>query len=844
MTEAAFKKNVEIWGTKQPHWARLLEKITCSVVFFTEDKRNLTAEVDGVQRFFYPQDRIYEAGRRPNTKTNHVLFLYGIGLGYHYEILRDWLHEDPKRRLIVFEDNLEVIHRFFETDLAAEFLQDRQTRLEFITWPLYTENPNIKELAVAYCFDGVEIVCLEFYNSIRADRFVSLKEYISSLLWSYKKNYIDIFTSSRFFYPNFFRNLELLPTAYLASSMKGKFSGIPAIICGAGPSLSKNAALLKTLSDRALIFGPGTSMNALNSLGIIPHFGVGIDPNEDQYTRILSNTAFEVPFFYRNRIYPEALELVQADRIYVSGAGFYTFPKWFEEQLGIETLDLDEGNNVINFSLSIAEMLGCNPIILVGVDLAYTDNQSYAADLKEHALSHQANYFVTKAQDEELIIQKDMYGKPIYTLWKWVQEANWIGSFAKKHSHIQLINATEGGIGFPDIPNATLAETASEFMKSNYDFRSKIHHVIQESGVPASLTLEKCFEVMNVLKDSLENCRRLYLELAKETSEKKIDCLRSQLEEEIAEKVCINQIKNVFTNYLKIKIKHGSIAELAQDEMEKEKCLFLENYIREALKAFPDHFSSVKKTGPIPVPCTGQCLYYANGALKVRLLPDGEQEYFYENGVLKTVLPKFLDGPVQMFYPDGSKKREVYFKEGKREGFDRFWSQTGQLLIEAEYKDDKPIHLAQAWYDNGQPKLRVIYNGEGHEQEAIEWDSFGAQKKPKGLDYFDQLIVATKSLAEAIDFCFLKIEEILNNMQIDASEFSDLKKDLALLKEANHKIQQTFSKESFKEPIWKSDLFQKQVHHQISGIIEKMVGEVNNIYQLIEKMVKERHGQF
>ena len=48
--------------------------------------------------------------------------------------------------------------------------------------------------------------------------------------------------------------------------------------------------------------------------------------------------------------------------------------------------DLEEGHNVVNFSLSIAKALGCNPIILAGVDLALTDEKAYPPGILPYPL--------------------------------------------------------------------------------------------------------------------------------------------------------------------------------------------------------------------------------------------------------------------------------------------------------------------------------------------------------------------------------------------------------------------------------------------------------------------------
>ena len=137
-------------------------------------------------------------------------------------------------------------------------------------------------------------------------------------------------------------------------------------------------------------------MNALNAKGVLPHFGVGIDPNFEQSTRIIMNKAFDTPFFYRSRIYFDVPKIVTGDLLYISGNAGYDVANYFDKEVGITATDLEEGCNVINFSLSIAEKMGCNPIILVGVDLAYSDNQSYAEGVTNHPIHAGKKLFRTK----------------------------------------------------------------------------------------------------------------------------------------------------------------------------------------------------------------------------------------------------------------------------------------------------------------------------------------------------------------------------------------------------------------------------------------------------------------
>src|SRR5690606_32776531 len=101
--------------------------------------------------------------------------------------------------------------------------------------------------------------------------------------------------------------------------------------------------------------------------------------NPAQYTRLSQNTGYEVPFFYRNRMYHDAFRVIHGSRLYITGSGGYDTAEYFEKKLGIKGgEEIDEGHNVVNFCVEVAHEMGCDPIIFVGMDLAFTGMDTYA----------------------------------------------------------------------------------------------------------------------------------------------------------------------------------------------------------------------------------------------------------------------------------------------------------------------------------------------------------------------------------------------------------------------------------------------------------------------------------
>jgi len=53
--------------------------------------------------------------------------------------------------------------------------------------------------------------------------------------------------------------------------------------------------------------------------------------------------------------------------------------------------------------------------------------------------------------------------------------------------------------------------------------------------------------------------------------------------------------------------------------------------------------------------------------------------------------------PIQHLYPSGGLKSLHFEVNGKKEGFWRIWSESGQLIFEAEYKNDLLHGLERSW---------------------------------------------------------------------------------------------------------------------------------------------------
>jgi hypothetical protein len=104
---------------------------------------------------------------------------------------------------------------------------------------------------------------------------------------------------------------------------------------------------------------------------------------------------------------------------------------------------------------------------------------------------------------------------------------------------------------------------------------------------------------------------------------------------------------------------------------------------------------------------------------------DGLQRWWNDNGQL------YLEGyfkngkkQIRMFYENGQLFSEEATQDGKEDGLQRWWNDNGQLQSECSYKYGKKDGWERSWYDNGQLQSEYNYK-EGDLISHKCWDEDG-----------------------------------------------------------------------------------------------------------------------
>ena len=236
-----------------------------------------------------------------------------------------------------------------------------------------------------------------------------------------------------------------------ASRLSGRYAGSPAVIVSAGPSLRKNKHLLTGLEDRAVVIAVQTTLQPLLEMGVRPHFVTSLD-----YHEICGRFFEKLPPDLTTELVAEPKA---ADVIFKLNPGPLTvlgnnFAQSLLRELDLPRPVLPAGATVAHLAFYLAEYLGCDPIIFVGQDLAFSDGLCYSPGTSyEDVWRPELSRFCTveMKQWEQIVRERpilrkvpDAQGNLLYTeerLFMYLQQFE--RDFGQSKSRI--IDATEGG---------------------------------------------------------------------------------------------------------------------------------------------------------------------------------------------------------------------------------------------------------------------------------------------------------------------------------------------------------------------------------------------------------------
>lgn len=411
------------------------------------------------------------AGTIDLEKTAAVVVM-GFGVGWHVRAMQERLKNTGI--VIVFEPDVRLLRAVLE-------------RIDHSGWLI-----NARVLtraddtgAIAAAVGGAEALLalgtrlIQHPPSIRplgdqADRFAaSFTTVMKAVRTSIVTTLMQVETTLR----NVLQNVDHYVTVPGVKGLAGRFRGRPAVVVAAGPSLERNLHHLSRpgVRDRVVIIAVQTVLKTMLSRGIRPHYVTALDYHEISrrfYEGLSEEDLKGITLVAEPKANPAILSAFRG-RIRCPADG--VLDTLLGPDLARDMGAMPPGATVAHLAYYLARHMGCDPVMLIGQDLGFTDGQYYAAGAAIHEVwSGELSEFNTLEMLEWQRIARmksllrrttDVLGRTIYTDEQMstylVQfERDFASDAALGHT---TIDATEGGVAKKHTIPMPLAEALAAF---------------------------------------------------------------------------------------------------------------------------------------------------------------------------------------------------------------------------------------------------------------------------------------------------------------------------------------------------------------------------------------------
>ncbi len=292
---------------------------------------------------------------------------------------------------------------------------------------------------------------------------------------------------------NTLRNVGHIVTGPDPARLRGQFSGVPAIVIGAGPSLDQTMEALRAVSGRALLVAADTAWRPLAAAGIHPHLVVATDPTEANGRHLRGAGGDDRTWLLaEGSVDPDALHALRGRVGVFRIAGHHPWP-WLQA-LGLNRDVVKAWGSVLTSAYDIAITAGCGPVIFAGADLSFTDRRPYCrgVSMEEDWARHVARGASLRRVWEDtvtarpLVSEPDVLGGETMTAPHLLEFRNWLVAQARTEPAGRVVNATGAGILMgPGIAQADLASALADAPEMDAALRETIARAFESpAGTP------------------------------------------------------------------------------------------------------------------------------------------------------------------------------------------------------------------------------------------------------------------------------------------------------------------------------------------------------------------------
>ncbi|MEW6233922.1 MAG: 6-hydroxymethylpterin diphosphokinase MptE-like protein [Candidatus Omnitrophota bacterium] len=474
---------------------------------------------DGKAEFWHSRyDPLREAERDISSIDHSSIYIplfAGCGLGYSLRLLWD-RHREEFFDLVLVERDAGILRLAMEVTRLDDILSDPRVYIH-IGEDLNAWGELVRKITPALVSGKLQAVVHPPSQKLYRAYYQNAFEILRQRMRLARAEFDLMIRSGATIQKNLWLNLPAAVHSFGLREAGNLLNKRPAIVVAAGPSLDKNAFLLRQAQSGFTIFCVDTAYRTLKNQGVDPDFVVSTDPTE------LNAKHFENVVPAPNTILafdPEVYFAIPArwpHRRMFLNLEKAAFTRWLEETAGPYGY-LPKGGSVGHTAFYLARELGADPIIFVGLDLAFdpeggTTHAAASALRREHGKIEegvlQADLgprFNARPLREEIVWVNGVRGKLVPTS---QIMALYIRQFGEEFRRTQakIIDATEGGALLDGTEIMTLEEALRRYALQEATLRQRLAEL-----QPSASSLSRLREEIQRIAEALESMAPLAAE--------------------------------------------------------------------------------------------------------------------------------------------------------------------------------------------------------------------------------------------------------------------------------------------------------------------------------------------
>lgn len=256
---------------------------------------------------------------------------------------------------------------------------------------------------------------------------------------------------------NNYLNVDACIKTNSIKEIEGKYKGVPGIVVASGPSLDKNIHLLKEAQGKAVIVACDASYQQCLKQGVKPDAIASIERDIPTYEYFYKGKSFDkdLVFVGPGLVWPDILKEFPGKTILMAKTSDGADGWWMKHFDNMEFVVM--GMSCANVAHAVLEQAGCDPIILIGQDLAYTDDKQHSDEA--HAAFEDDN---TIDDQKEYLWTEDIYGNKVKTTTVFNLFREYFERRAEDNKGT-LVDATEGGAKIKGSKIMTFREAIDQY---------------------------------------------------------------------------------------------------------------------------------------------------------------------------------------------------------------------------------------------------------------------------------------------------------------------------------------------------------------------------------------------